>query len=184
MSQFRTSNNALLIAVSETPDPTGSYFLYEFPLNSFPDYPKYAVWPDGYYMTANKFTGNTTYVLERDVILAGGASPQIVGFDLPGIVNNPNSVRSPNPAHLLGTSFTPGLPGQIVYFQDDGWSGAITFDHLKIWEITMDWNNTSNSSISSALEIPTLPFDSVFAPFGTGDVNQPGTSQKLILLEG
>ncbi len=184
VSQFRTSNNALLIAVSETPDPTGSYFLYEFPLNSFPDYPKYAVWPDGYYMTANKFTGNTTYVLERDVILAGGASPQIVGFDLPGIVNNPNSVRSPNPAHLLGTSFTPGLPGQIVYFQDDGWSGAITFDHLKIWEITMDWNNTSNSSISSALEIPTLPFDSVFAPFGTGDVNQPGTSQKIDIIGG
>lgn len=184
VSQFRTSNNALLIAVSETPDPTGSYFLYEFPLDAFPDYPKYSVWPDGYYMTANKFQGNTTYVLERDVILAGGTNPQIVGFNLPGIVNNPNSVRSPNPAHLLGTNFTPGLPGQIVYFQDDGWSGAITFDHLKIWEITMDWNNTPNSSISSPLEIPTLPFDSVFAPFGTGDVNQPGTSQKIDIIGG
>lgn len=184
VSQFRTSNNALLIAVSETPDPTGSYFLYEFPLDAFPDYPKYSVWPDGYYMTANKFQGNTTYVLERDVILAGGTSPQIVGFNLPGIVNNPNSVRSPNPAHVLGNTITPGLPGQIVYFQDDGWSGAITFDHIKIWEIIMDWSNTNNSTISSPLEIPTLPFDSVFAPFGTGDVNQPGTSQKIDIIGG
>jgi hypothetical protein len=184
VSQFRTSNNALLIAISETPDPTGSYFLYEFPLDAFPDYPKYSVWPDGYYMTANKFVGNTTYVLERDVMLAGGANPQIVGFNLPGIINNLNTVRSPNPAHLLGTNFTPGIPGQIVYFQDDGWSTAITFDHLKIWEITMDWSNTSNSTISAPLEIPTLPFDSVFAPFGTGDVNQPGTSQKIDMIGG
>lgn len=183
VSQFRTSNNALLIAVSETADPTGAYNLYEFPLNSFPDYPKYSVWPDGYYMTANKFTGNTTYVLERDVILAGGANPQIVGFNLPGIVNNPNSVRSPNPAHLLGTSFTPNTPGQIVYFQDDGWSG-VTFDHLKIWEITMDWNTSSNSTISAPIEIPTQPFESTFAPFGTGDVNQPGTGQKIDMIAG
>jgi len=183
VSQFRTSNNALLIAVSETADPTGAYNLYEFPLNAFPDYPKYSVWPDGYYMTANKFTGNTTYVLERDVILAGGANPQIVGFNLPGIVNNPNSVRSPNPAHLLGTSFTPNTPGQIVYFQDDGWSG-VTFDHLKIWEITMDWNTSSNSTISAPLEIPTQPFESTFAPFGTGDVNQPGTGQKIDMIAG
>tara|TARA_R110000850_G_scaffold150497_1_gene273284 strand:- start:197928 stop:200855 length:2928 start_codon:yes stop_codon:yes gene_type:complete len=184
VTQFNTSNNGLLIAISETPDPTGSYFIYEFPLDAFPDYPKYSVWPDGYYMTANKFSGNTTYVLERDVILAGGASPQIVGFNLPGVVNNPNSVRSPNPAHILGTSFTPNMPGQIVYFQDDGWSGAITFDHLKIWDIVMDWSNTSNSTISAPLEIPTLPFDSVFAPFGTGDVNQPGTSQKIDMIAG
>jgi len=134
-------------------------------------------------MTANKFTGNTTYVLERDVILAGGANPQIVGFNLPGIVNNPNSVRSPNPAHLLGTSFTPNTPGQIVYFQDDGWSG-VTFDHLKIWEITMDWNTSSNSTISAPLEIPTQPFESTFAPFGTGDVNQPGTGQKIDMIAG
>lgn len=183
VSQF-TFSNGLLIAISQTPDPTGSYYIYEFPLDAFPDYPKYSVWPDGYYMTANKFAGNTTYVLERDVMISGGANPQIVGFNLPGIINNPNTVRSPNPAHLLGTTFTPGTPGQIIYFQDDGWSGAITFDHLKIWDIVMDWGNVSNSTISSPHEIPTLPFDSVFAPFGTGDVNQPGTSQKIDMIGG
>lgn len=184
VSQFGAANNSLVLGVSETPDPTGAYFVYEFVLDAFPDYPHYSVWPDGYYLTANKFSGNTTYVLERDEILAGAANPQIVGFDLPGVSNNPNTVFSPEPANLTGVSFPADLPGYIVYLQDDGWGGGITFDHLKIWEIEMDWANTSNSTISAPLEVPVDPFDSVFAPFGTGDVAQPGTSQKIDMIGG
>ncbi len=41
-----------------------------------------------------------------------------------------------------------------------------------------------NSTISAPLEIPTDPFNSVFAPFGTGDVPQPGTSQKIDMIGG
>src|SRR5206468_1438482 len=45
------------IAVSQTGDPTGSYYRYAFQMNAstgyFPDYPKFGVWPDGYYMSAN-----------------------------------------------------------------------------------------------------------------------------------
>ncbi|NND61554.1 MAG: T9SS type A sorting domain-containing protein, partial [Flavobacteriaceae bacterium] len=184
VSQFGAASNSLVLGVSETPDPTGSYFVYEFVLDAFPDYPHYSIWPDGYYLTANKFSGNTTYVLERDVILAGGANPQIVGFNLPGVVNNSNTVFSPEPANLLGTTFPANLPGYIVYLQDDGWSGAITFDHLKIWEIDVDWGTIGNSTISTPLEVPVDPFDSVFAPFGTGDVNQPGTGQKIDMIGG
>ena len=36
-------------AVSATPDPLGSYYRYEFQRPLFPDYPRPAVWPDGYY---------------------------------------------------------------------------------------------------------------------------------------
>lgn len=184
VSQFGAAANSLVLGVSETPDPTGAYFVYEFVLDAFPDYPHYSVWPDGYYLTANKFSGNTTYVLERDVILAGGANPQIVGFNLPGVVGNSNTVFSPEPAHLLGTTFPTDVPGYIVYLQDDGWSGAITFDHLKVWEIDVDWGTIGNSTISAPLEIPVDPFDSVFAPFGTGDVDQPGTNQKIDMIGG
>ena len=63
------------------------------------------------------------------------------------------------------------------------WSG-VSFDHLKVWEIELDWNTTSNSTISTPLEIPTAPFNSVFAPFGTGDVQQPGTGQKIDMIGG
>ena len=183
VSEFGTGNS-FLVGVSDSPDPTGAYNVYQFNLDAFPDYPHYSVWHDGYYVTANKFSGNTTYVMDRAAMIAGDPNPAIVGFNLPGVVNNNNTVFSPEPANLTGVNFPPGAPGYIVYLQDDGWGGGIANDHLKVWEITMDWNNPSNSSISQPFEIPTDPFDSVFAPFGTGDVAQPGTNQKIDMIGG
>ncbi len=183
VSQFRVSDDALIVGVSETPDPTGSYFVYSFPLDDFPDYPHYSVWHDGYYLTANKFTGNTTYVLERDAILAGAPAPQIIGFNLPGVIRNPNTVFSPEPANLVGTDFDPNAPGYIVYLQDDGWNG-VSFDHLKVWEIDVDYTTPSNSTISNPLVVPTNPFEATFRPFGTGDIRQPGTSQRIDAIQG
>ena len=118
VSQFNSTNSpdgiiGLSIAISETPDPTGAYFLYEFPLDFFPDYPHYSVWHDAYYLTANK-TGENIYALDRDVMLAGEANPQIQGFNLPGVINNPNTVFSPEPAYLLGEDFDPETPGYIL----------------------------------------------------------------------
>jgi len=175
LSQFRISTNSLIIGVSTSPDPTDTYHLYNFPLTSFPDYPHYSIWPEAYFLTANK-SGQTTYALERDVMLAGGASPQIMGFPLPGVVRNPATVFSPEPAHLLGEQFPADVPGYIVYLQDDAWNG-IDDDHLKIWEIDIDWD--TNSSISTPVEIPIAAFDSFFFPFGSGDVAQPGTGQRI-----
>lgn len=183
VSEFGTGNS-LLLGVSDSPDPTGAYNVYQFNLDGFPDYPHYSVWHDGYYVTANKFTGNTTYVIDRDAVLNGDANPTIVGFNLPGVVNNNNTVFSPEPANLTGTSVPAGAPGYIVYLQDDGWGGGIANDHLKVWEIDMDWGTPGNSTISAPAEIPVDPFDSVFAPFGTGDVAQPGTNQKIDMIGG
>jgi hypothetical protein len=118
-------------------------------------------------------------------MLAGGANPQIIGFPLPGNVQNSNTVLSPEPANLLGTNFPADAPAYVTYLQDDGWGGAIANDHLKIWEMDIDWSTPANSTISSTpLEVPTAPFDSVFAPFGSGDVAQPGTSQKIDMIGG
>lgn len=183
VSEFGTGSS-LLLGVSDSPDPTGAYNVYQFNLDAFPDYPHYSVWHDGYYVTANKFTGNTTYVIDRDAVLNGDPNPQIVGFNLPGVVNNNNTVFSPEPANLTGTSIPAGAPGYIVYLQDDGWGGGIANDHLKVWEIDMDWGTPGNSTISAPVQIPVDPFDSVFAPFGTGDVAQPGTNQKIDMIGG
>ncbi len=181
VSQFNTSNNGLAIAISETPDPTGAYFLYEFPLDTFPDYPHYSVWHDAYYLTANK-GGDNVFALERDVMLAGEANPQIQGFTLPGIINNPNTVFSPEPAYLLGEEFDPETPGYITYLQDDGWGAA--FDHLKVWELDIDFETPENSNVSAPLEIPVTPFDSFLAPFGAGELQQPGTAQRIDMITG
>ena len=177
------STNSLAIGVSVTNDPTGAYNVYQFTFDSFPDYPHYSVWPDAYYLTANKGGANKVYAIERDVMLAGGTNPKIVGFPLPGSIQNNNTVYSPEPANLLGTDFPSDVPGYIVYLQDDGWSG-VTYDHLKVWEIDVDFGTPGNSTISSPLEIPTDPFNSVFAPFGSGDVAQPGTGNKIDMIGG
>jgi len=51
-----TSNpNKLLVAISQTSDPVnGGWYVYAFDVDSMPDYPKFSIWSDGYYVTANK----------------------------------------------------------------------------------------------------------------------------------
>ncbi|MEL6812798.1 MAG: hypothetical protein AAFP76_15830 [Bacteroidota bacterium] len=173
--------NTLLFGVSETNDPGGAYNVYSYDYSALPDYPHYGVWHDGYYGTINLGGFDTRgLVMERDVMLAGGPDPQILVFSLPDVVVNPNQVKSPEPATLLGTTIDTSLPGYITYLQDDGWTSAIPFDHVKVWEIVPDWTNISNSTISAPLEIPTDPFDSgeLFGN-GNGALRQPGTSQRL-----
>ena len=173
-----SGGNSLAIGVSVTNDPTGAYNVYQYAFSGFPDYPHYAVWPDAYYGTVN-LNGQTTraFALDRDEIIAGGPSPQMVIFSLPGGVVNPNQVKSPEAANLLGTTIPPNTPGYITYLQDDAWAG-VSFDHLKVWEIETDWVTPGNSTISAPLEIATDPFDAGEI-FGQGAVSQPGTNQKL-----
>jgi hypothetical protein len=44
-----TGRYAICYAVSATSDPLGPYYRYAFERPLFPDYPRPAVWPDGYY---------------------------------------------------------------------------------------------------------------------------------------
>jgi hypothetical protein len=57
------------IAISQTDDATGPYYRYQFPQPRFPDYPKFATWPDSvnnaYFGSFNQFTGPTTFVGPR-----------------------------------------------------------------------------------------------------------------------
>src|SRR4026209_2753726 len=66
------------VAVSQTNDPTGSYFRDAISTGSnFPDYPKAGVWPDAYYFSTreflpnNNFAGVGAYALDRAQALAG-----------------------------------------------------------------------------------------------------------------
>lgn len=174
------SNFGLAIGVSVTNDPTGAYNVYQYDFGVLPDYPHYGLWHDGYYGTFNSGNQSGAFVMERDVMLEGGTNPQIVIFDLPSIVWNPLNVRSAEPANLLGTEIDTDLPGYFTYLQDDAWAASITFDHLKVWEVDINWNIAANSTISSPLEIPTDPFDAgeVFGN-GNGAIRQPNTSQRL-----
>ena len=83
------------IAVSQTNDPTGSYFRYAISTGSnFPDYPKAGVWPDAYYFSTREFLPNGNfagvgaYALDRAQALAGNPNPtdcRVPGSANPGI---------------------------------------------------------------------------------------------------
>ncbi|CAG5085966.1 GEVED domain-containing protein [Parvicella tangerina] len=174
LSQFKQSNNSLQVAVSQTSDPLGSYYSYEFSLNSFPDYPKYSVWGNAYFVSANK-SAPQLYALERDKMLAGDPTATIQGFTVPSLTTN--GFFSILPAHATSALPNASTPGYVFYFQDDGW-GGVAADEIKIWEVDLDWVNTSNSSISTPEQLAVSPFDSEFTT-SWDDIEQPGTSQKL-----
>jgi len=61
--------HAMCYAVSAGADPLGPYHCYEFPRTLFPDYPRPAIWPDGYYVPTS--TGDE--VIQKHVCIADRA---------------------------------------------------------------------------------------------------------------
>ena len=85
-------------AVSTTPDPLGAYYRYEFLRPLFPDYPRPAIWPDGYYVPSSTSdnrisetvaTQKHACVAERAKMLEGEpATEQCVIVDNVNFLNN------------------------------------------------------------------------------------------------
>ncbi len=86
-----TGPNYILVAISQTEDPTGSWYRYGFTFPNFPDYPKFGVWPDGYYVSVNKFafgfSGTSNAAFQRDSMLVG-APAQMVMFQTSSSISN------------------------------------------------------------------------------------------------
>src|SRR2546423_441361 len=83
---------SMCYAVSTSPDPLGSYYRYEFLRPLFPDYPRPAVWPDGYYVpssTGDDVIQKHTCVADRRHMLLGEpATEQCVVIDGVNFLNN------------------------------------------------------------------------------------------------
>lgn len=67
--------NSLIIAVSATQDPTGSWYIYEFYTGFFPDYPKFGNWHDAWYGVTRDFTekyeGNSIWGFDKQAMIGG-----------------------------------------------------------------------------------------------------------------
>lgn len=180
LTQFAPKNNYTqnyeLFAVSETSDPTGSYYLYAFEFgNQFNDYPKIGVWRDGYYCTFNLFSsslnhlGSKVVAVERDKMLIGDPDAQMIetpgysGGYIPGYY-------STMPADIDGESLPDeGEPCPIMYINNA--------HQVEFWNFSADWETPSNSTmIKQNPNIVVSSFSEV--PNGTF-IDQPGTSQKL-----
>lgn len=177
ISQFQSTGNKMLIAISKTSDPLGAWFYYEYLFDDFPDYPKFSIWHDGYYMTANVGAQNAV-CFERDKMLKGDMSARMVALTIPDMESN--GFFSPLPAHASG-DVMPTDPINFFYFQDDGWASGS--DRIKIWEMNVDWDSPEDSKIELTQEINVAPFNTDFTE-SWQDLTQPGTSQKLDAVPG
>lgn len=190
ITQFSDSPNSLLVAISQGPDPLNDgWYTYRFRTGTFPDYPKFFVWSDGYYVTTNQDPEDediheVVFVLEREKMLQGEEARH-VGFPLPGV--KVNGFYSPAAFNAVGDEMPPPGNSPILYFQDDAWLG-VNEDYLKIWLVNVDWNDLANSTISESQELGpsegVTPFHSTFDGGSFRNLSQPGGAPDVDALQG
>ena len=170
------------IAISQTPDPTGSWYRYEFLIsnNKLNDYPKFGVWPDGYYLTFNQFVWNSSgggswawagqgvAVFERDQMLNGDTS-RMVYFDL---YDTEPGLGGMLPADLDGPVPPEGAPNPFAQVDDDAW--GYLQDQLQVGNFHVDWNTPTNSTFTFDSTLPTAVFDSNMCGYSRNCIPQPG----------
>ncbi|MGV8041178.1 MAG: PQQ-binding-like beta-propeller repeat protein [Thermoanaerobaculaceae bacterium] len=174
MTQFAVgdaSNNLQCIAVSTSPDPTGSYYRYAFSFGSqMNDYPKFGVWPDGYYASYNMFTtlfqGSKACAYDRAKMLTGDPAAVAV------CTSNMSSYPSLVPVDLEGFTLPPsGSPAYFVNSYDG------TTDYVRLFKYSVNWASPGSSTFTG----PTNLTVTSFTPACSGGVcvPQPSVAQQL-----
>lgn len=162
------------IAISQTSDPTGAYFLYEFdtPGN---DNPKLSVWSDGYYAGMKNLTTGQydVYVFERDKMLVGDPNARAVVFSLETLLPGADNFL---PADIDGVNPPPaGAPGIFLGIEDP----SVPQSHLVMFELSVDWNNVVNSTLTGPTNLPVSLFDANLCNFSPDCIRQPNTNQRV-----
>jgi hypothetical protein len=181
MSEFSSSGNHLCVYISKTSDPiSGGWYLYDFNVPQFPDYPKYAVWPDAYYVSTNE-SSPAAYALDRTRML-NGQSATFQRFTAPNMPSFP--FQALIPSDIDGTTPPPsGSPNYFMRHRDGEINGDPpdpSNDILEIWEFRVDWNNPANSTFTCPVNITVSDFDSNLCGLSSFQCfPQPGTSVTL-----
>lgn len=148
------TKTAQCIAISTGWDATGAYNRYEFDFGSdFPDYPKFGVWPDGYYNSINvyppkSFAGARAIAFDRNAMLAG-ADASMIQFQQP-----------PSVASLLPSDLDGGIPppaGAPNYFV-----GLADSSHVNLFKFHADFAHPENSSFTGT-QVEVSPYNEICA---------------------
>ncbi|KPK77535.1 MAG: hypothetical protein AMJ79_02805, partial [Phycisphaerae bacterium SM23_30] len=121
---------AMCYAISTSPDPLGSYYRYQFVRPLFPDYPRPAVWPDGYYVptsTGDHVIQKHAYVAQREKMLQGEPATE-QGF----VIDDVNFL---NNADLDGKQLPPsGAPNIMMATGGAQLKGITEDDGIYVWK--------------------------------------------------
>jgi len=180
LSQFNHTNSSTApfyqcIAVSQTADPTGTYYTYSFVVSNdnavFNDYGKFGIWPDGYYMGANE-AGFTAYVFDRQNMLTGAAAT-FQKF-------NEAASNFMLPSDLDGATAPPANTPNYFYTMGTG-------NAMELWAFHVDWTIPANSTFSKVTDLTSgigfgfdvCPADPPNKATSLDCIPQPGVAQKL-----
>jgi hypothetical protein len=169
------SNDYMLIAVSQTNNPTGSWHKYSFDVADMPDYEKFGIWQDGYYMGTNNSSGNDIYVFQRSQMLVGGTA-QMVGFNNAWRPTTIDGFMCVPPIDNDGAFAPAGSPGLFITLNDDAIGGGS--DQLWIYELAVNWTTPSSSTFNRVQTLTVTAFDSNFGA-NWDNIKQPGTTREL-----
>lgn len=159
--------NTLIVAVSQTGDPAGAWYIYKFVDNTFfVDYPHWSIWPDAVYATSNDFNtsgtaylGSSIYAMNKTKMLTGDLTAEMVRVRL---TSSDNKFISVAPVNISGpTAPAAGSPGMFMYYNDDNYTSSGT-DVDSLGFITMQPNFTTpaNTVVTFAQQLTVAPFKS------------------------
>jgi len=171
---------AMCYAVSATPDPLGPYYRYEFARPLFPDYPRPAVWPDGYYnptstsdnLLPEVITQKHDCIADRNKMLKGlPATEQCVVID-GGVfmLNTDVDGKRVPPKGAPNIMMSTGGTQLMKIFDDDG---------IYFYKVHVDWDDPSKTTISAPQKIAVAPYHYLCDGQLSSCVSQPGTERRL-----
>ena len=172
---------SMCYAISATPDPLGPYYRYEFLRPLFPDYPRPAVWPDGYYVPTSTSddrisptvaTEKHACVVDRAKMLKGqAASEQCV------IIHDVNFL---NNADLDGKALPPaGAPNIMMAAGGRQLDNLLEDRLINVWQFHVDWKDPARTTVTGPAPIAVAPYHYLCGGQLTYCVPQPGSELRL-----
>ena len=162
-------------AVSTSDDPMGAYYRYEFLRPLFPDYPRPAIWPDGYYVptsTGDDVIEKHACVVERSAMIAGRPAREQCF-----VINDVNFL---NNADLDGTELPPrGAPNVMMAAGGTQLKKVFEDNAILTWKIFTNWNDASKSRLEGPERIAVAPYHYLCDGQLTNCVPQPGAERRL-----
>ena len=173
--QPTTGVYAMCYAISTGTDPFGPYYRYEFIRPLFPDYPRPAVWPDGYYVpssTGDEVIQKHACVVERAKMLVGGdASEQCVVIDSVNFLNNADVDGKAAPPRGAPNVMMAAGGMQLRKIMDDS--------VILAWSFHVDWSDPSRTRADGPKKIPVAPYHYLCDGQLTNCVPQLGAERRL-----
>ena len=176
LTEFSSSGNKLVLMVSQTNNPAGSWYVYQFTAPEFPDYPKYGVWANAYICTSNE-SNNKVYAFDRPTMLSGAVTTTMIAFSIP--FSPSLSFQAAAPVNISGTNLPPvGTLPLVMRMTDNGWGGGLN-DALEMWEMNLNFIAPGLSTLVQLPSLLTAPFTTDLCGYVTLNcIRQPG-SQRL-----